>query len=92
MQLIGNELAIIWEDGKESYISAPALRAASPSAETAGERDIFGAKYGGEEGKDYSEVQIQSWKFVGTYAVRFVFSDRHQTGLYSFELLRELGN
>lgn len=92
MQLIGEELAIIWEDGTESYISAPALRAASPSAETAGERDIFGTKYGGEEGVNYSDVEIVGWKFVGTYAVRFVFSDRHQTGLYSYELLRQLGS
>jgi len=90
IQLIGNELAVIWDDGVEGYISAPALRAASPSAETAGERDIFGKQYGGEEGGNYAEVEIVDWEHVGNYAVRFHFSDRHSTGLYTWELLREL--
>lgn len=91
IQLIGNELALIWDDGSESYIPAPKLRAASPSAETAGERDIFGTLHGGEFGKDYSSVEIRSWSFVGNYAIRFRFSDGHATGLYSFELLKQLG-
>ena len=91
VQLIGDELAILWDDGSESYISAPILRAASPSAETAGERDIFGRLHGGEQGKDYSAVTILSWQFVGNYAIRFRFSDGHATGLYSYELLKQLG-
>ncbi len=91
IQLIGNELALLWEDGSETYIQAPALRAASPSAETAGERDILGVLHGGEHGKDYSKVAIDSWQFVGNYAIRFKFSDGHATGLYSYELLKSLG-
>lgn len=91
IQLIGNELALLWADGSESYIQAPVLRAASPSAETAGERDILGVLHGGEHGKDYSAVTIESWQFVGNYAIRFKFSDGHATGLYSYELLKRLG-
>lgn len=91
IQLIGNELALLWEDGTESYIQASALRAASPSAETAGERDILGVLHGGERGKDYSKTRILSWQFVGNYAIRFKFSDGHGTGLYSYELLKRLG-
>ncbi|MBD5780738.1 DUF971 domain-containing protein [Pelagicoccus sp. NFK12] len=91
IQLIGNELALLWQDGSESYIKAPVLRAASPSAETAGERDILGVLHGGERGKDYSQVTIDSWQFVGNYAIRFKFSDGHATGLYSYELLKSLG-
>lgn len=91
IQLIGGELAIVWDDGSESYIAGPKLRAASPSAETAGERDIFGKQYGGEFGKDYAEVEILGWQHVGNYAIRFRFSDGHATGLYSFELLDSLG-
>ncbi|MBK1876591.1 gamma-butyrobetaine hydroxylase-like domain-containing protein [Pelagicoccus mobilis] len=92
IQLIGNELALLWEDGSETYILAPVLRAASPSAETAGERDILGVLHGGEHGKDYSQVRIESWQFVGNYAIRFKFSDGHATGLYSYELLKRLGD
>ena len=57
MQLIGSELAIAWEDGKESYIDSPKLRANSPSASVSGEKDIFGTQYGGEAGKDHSQVE-----------------------------------
>jgi len=92
MQLIGTELAIIWQDGSESYIASDVLRANSPSASVSGERDIFGTQYGGESGKDYSGVLIESWSPVGNYAVRFHFSDGHNTGLYSYELLRKLGS
>ncbi len=92
MQLIGTEIAIAWEDGEESYISAQKLRANSPSASVSGEKDIFGTQYGGESGKDYSQVEIESWTPVGNYAFRFHFSDGHNTGIYSYDYLRKLGN
>ncbi len=90
MQLIGTELAIQWEDGSESYISSESLRANSPSASVSGERDILGNQYGGESCKDYSQVTIDSWTQVGNYAFRFQFSDGHNTGIYSYDLLRQL--
>jgi len=90
IQLIGTELAIQWEDGSESYISSESLRANSPSAAVSGERDILGNQYGGETGKDYSQVNIDSWTQVGNYAFRFQFSDGHNTGIYSYDLLRQL--
>lgn len=92
IQIIGNEVAIAWENGEEGYISFSKLRAASPSAETAGEKDIFGAQYGGESGKSYSDVEVNSWEFVGGYAIRFQFSDGHRTGLYSYDYLYGLTN
>lgn len=90
IQLIGNEVAIVWSDGAETYLNGPQLRAASPSAETRGEKDIFGNQYGGHEKKDFSKVEVVGWEQVGNYAIRFDFSDGHRTGLYSYELLREL--
>jgi DUF971 family protein len=91
IQLIGSEVAIAWDDGRESYFQGPQLRAASPSAETQGERDIFGQKYGGDGSKDFAGVTVRSWEQVGNYAVRFDFSDGHRTGLYSYDYLRKLG-
>lgn len=91
VQIIGNEVAIVWSDGTESYLAAEKLRAASPSAETQGERDIFGQKYGGSEKTDYSGVTVLGWEQIGNYALRFDFSDGHRTGLYSYELLQEIG-
>ena len=92
VQVIGSELAIRWEDGSESYISFALLRAASPSAEVRGERDIFGTKYGGEAPKNYEGVSVTRWERVGSYALRFVFSDGHGTGLYPYDYLKKLGD
>jgi DUF971 family protein len=91
VQLIGDEFAIAWDDGKESYFPAAMLRGASPSAETQGERDILGNQYGGHPPRAFPGVQIVSWEHVGNYALRFDFSDGHRTGIYSFEYLRKLG-
>jgi len=91
IQLVGSEVAIRWDDGKESYISSATLRAASPSAETRGERDIFGHQYGGEPPKNYVGVDVTGWERIGNYAIRFEFSDGHRTGLYGYDLLRGLG-
>ena len=91
VQIIGSEVAIRWDDGQESFLSFATLRAASPSAETKGEHDIFGHQYGGEVPKNYVGVEVTNWERIGNYAIRFDFSDGHRTGLYSYELLRQLG-
>ncbi|HEY0968957.1 MAG TPA: DUF971 domain-containing protein [Opitutaceae bacterium] len=90
IQLIGNEVAIAWSDGRETYFPAEGLRAASPSAENQGERDIFGQQYGGDGPKTFPGVLVTGWEQVGNYAVRFDFSDGHRTGLYSYDYLRKL--
>jgi DUF971 family protein len=92
LQIIGTEIAIRWNDGKESYITFATLRAASPSAEVRGEHDIFGHKYGGEAPKNYVGVEVTGWDQIGNYAIRFKFSDGHGSGLYSYDLLRQLGD
>jgi len=92
VQLIGSEVAIQWEDGSESYITFATLRAASPSAEMRGERDILGQQYGGEATRSFAGVEVTGWDRIGNYALRFEFSDGHRTGLYSYELLRQLGD
>ena len=91
IQIIGTEVAIRWDDGKESFITFATLRSASPSAEVKGERDIFGTHYGGEAPRDYRGVEVTGWERIGNYAIRFEFSDGHRTGLYHYALLRELG-
>lgn len=91
IQLIGTDVALRWEDGSESFISFATLRAASPSAQVQGERDVFGNVYGGEAPRDYRGVEVTGWERIGNYAIRFEFSDGHRTGLYSYDLLRKLG-
>nr|WP_218280802.1 gamma-butyrobetaine hydroxylase-like domain-containing protein [Verrucomicrobium spinosum] len=62
---IGNEIAIAWEDGRESFLPMEKLRAASPSAENIGERDLLGKLYGGTNQKEYPGVSVTGWKSVG---------------------------
>ena len=90
IQLIGTELAIVWEDGSESYFPAEFLRAKSPSAETKGEVDILGNQYGGQGPKEFPGVRIKGWEIHGNYALRPMFSDGHSSGLYSWQYLKEL--
>ena len=90
IQLIGQEIAIVWNDGAETYYPMEALRAASPSAQNIGERDILGNQYGGDGPKKFPGVTVRGWEIVGNYAVRFDFSDGHNTGIYSYDYLRDL--
>jgi DUF971 family protein len=90
IQLIGPEVAIAWDDGMETYFLGEDLRAASPSAENVGERDILGNQYGGDGPKKFPGVTVLAWEQVGNYALRFEFSDRHRTGLFSYDYLRAL--
>jgi DUF971 family protein len=90
VQLIGSEVAIRWSDGTESFITFATLRANSPSAEVRGEQDIFGTKYGGEAPRSHIGVEVLTWEQVGNYALRFDFSDRHSTGLFTYPLLKRL--
>ena len=91
IQMIGDEIAIAWSDGAESFLRPDLLRRASPSAETQGERDVFGNQYGGAGRADYSGVRVLGWELIGKYALRFEFSDGHRTGLYTYDYLRKLG-
>jgi len=91
IQIVGNEVAIAWSDGGESFFTFEKLRGASPSAEMQGERDVLGVKHGGHEGPHRFEgVQVLGWEQIGNYAICFNFSDGHRTGLYSYDYLRDL--
>ncbi|MDD2762472.1 MAG: DUF971 domain-containing protein [Opitutaceae bacterium] len=92
VQIIGSEVALRWSDGRETYFPSGRLRAASPSAETQGERDILGQRHGGHERRDFPGVTVTGWERVGNYALRFDFSDGHRTGLYSYEYLLQLAD
>ncbi len=92
IQIIGDEVAIRWSDGAESYYPMHMLRALSPSAENTGERDLLGQVIGGDNRgfEDFAGVRVEGWEPVGGYAIQFQFSDGHRTGLYSYSYLREI--
>jgi DUF971 family protein len=87
---IGTEIAIVWSDGSENYYPMERLRAASPSAENTGERDLLGNKIGGTDQKEFPGVLVTGWRVIGGYAIQFDFSDGHNTGLFGFDYLKKL--
>ncbi len=90
--MIGNEVAISWSDGTETFYLMERLRALSPSAENQGEKGLFGEQYGGTDQKEFPGVIVTGWVPVGGYGIQFSFSDGHRTGIYSFEYLREIAS
>lgn len=92
IQIIGNELAILWPDGRENYFHAEQLRAGSPSAENIGEPDILGKIHGGDPRTEFPVVRLKAWYPVGNYAIRLAFSDGHASGLFSWQYLQHLAS
>lgn len=79
-------LELTYDNGAVHKLSAEFLRVHSPSAEVKGHGP-------GQEvlqiGKQ--DVQIEGIEPVGSYAVKLVFSDGHDTGLFSWDYLYEIG-
>jgi DUF971 family protein len=93
IEIIGNELALLWSDDREDYFTHHFLRLNSPSAENIGERDLTGGTFlPTSTAKIPEDVRITGWQPIGGYAIQLHFSDGHRTGLYSFDYLRRLGD
>ena len=91
IQQIGNELAIKWPDGSESFILLENLRRACPCAGCQGETDIMGNLYKNPEQKlTAAAFQLVRLIRVGGYAIQPVWADGHNTGIYSFDYLQRL--
>lgn len=81
-------IEIDFSDGVNVTLPAEYLRVESPSAEVMG--------HGGPSTKKIiagrRHVKILTVEQVGHYAIRIVFDDKHDTGIYSWSYLRELGD
>jgi len=79
-------LEIAFEDGKRFELPCEYLRVYSPSAEVRGHGPGQEVLQLGKE-----NVNIEQIEPVGNYAVALHFDDGHNTGIYSWETLYELG-
>ena len=80
-------LEVDFDDGKSFSLPAEYLRVESPSAEVQG--------HGPNERKTIPgrrHVGIMGIEPVGNYAIRLLFDDLHDTGIYSWDLLYDLGS
>ena len=82
-----DSLFVKFDNGYETTLSAELLRVESPSAEVQGHG--IGQKIT-PFGK--AEVTILAIEPVGNYAIRISFSDGHDTGLYSWDILYNYGH
>lgn len=78
-------LEVTFEDGAHYHLPLEYLRVFSPSAEVRG----HGGPMQLVTGKRY--VGVESIDPVGAYAIQLNFDDGHNTGVYSWDILRELG-
>ena len=87
-KLDDNEISISWADGAETRLPIDFLRSKCPCAgcvdEWTGEVMV---KY-----EDVAGVGLETMKQVGTYAFSIRFSDGHDTGIFTYKRLRELGD
>jgi ATP-binding protein involved in chromosome partitioning len=79
-------LTVSGESGPAHVLSAEMLRVMSPSAEVQGHSPDQRVTVAGKRG-----VKIKELRGVGNYAVRIVFDDGHDTGLYAWSYLETLG-
>lgn len=83
---VSKQLTVSFEDGASFDYSAEYLRVFSPSAE------VRGHGKGQEVLQTHKErVAITGVEPVGHYAIKLVFDDGHDSGLYSWDYLYELG-
>jgi DUF971 family protein len=79
-------LHVTFEEGVQFALPAEYLRVESPSAEVQGhgpgQKTIVGGK---------QQIGIGAVEPVGHYAVRLIFDDGHDTGIFSWDYLHDLG-
>src|SRR2546423_3115788 len=92
IQQIGNELAIQWSDGGESYLNLELIRRACPCAACGGEPDVLGNVLRPEVSHTDASFQLDSFVVVGGYAPQPRWHDGHNTWVYSFQYLRPVGS
>jgi len=93
IQPIGNELAVKWEDGSESFVPFETLRRACPCAGCKGEVDIMGNVYKNPDKPLMpSAFQLVRITNVGGYAVQPLWADGHASGLFPYDYLHRLGS
>ena len=91
--LMDSELAIKWSDEKESYIPLKLLRDHCPCAFCSGESDVLGNVYKGPT-QNLADISYKATNIekVGHYAIRIFWGDCHSDGLFTYDLLRKLGD
>ena len=87
VELDGDRILIDWSDGHQSVYSARDLRINCGCAECVEEwsnRKLL------DPATVAADIRAEDYLMVGRYAVQFLWSDTHYTGIYPFDVLRRL--
>ena len=92
-RLPDGRLRIQWSDDVARDYTIEQLREACPCAACRGERGARSNSPSADENlqKEPTPLTLSGMTPVGNYAYSVAFSDGHATGIYTFDLLRELG-
>ena len=83
---VSRKLELTFDDGKTFQLPCEFLRVYSPSAEVRGHGPGQETLQAGKK-----NVEIKAVEPVGNYAVQLAFSDGHNTGIYSWDILYDYG-
>ncbi len=86
-----NQLMIAFDNGQAFSLDAEYLRVMTPSAADRGHGPASRPGMGGRTVAGKAKVRLETVTPIGRYAVRLGFSDGHDTGLYTWAFLFQLG-
>ena len=86
-QADGRTLSIVWTDGRHDLYDVVQLRRLCPCAQCIDEWTREKRLKESDVSDGIRPVQIDS---VGSYALKVQFSDGHRTGIYTFQMLRDM--
>ena len=87
LQISGQSITVEWNDGHKSVYDAKHLRVSCMCAECVEEwsnRKLL------DPATVPADIRAEDHLLVGRYAVQFLWSDSHYTGIYPFDVLRAL--
>lgn len=90
--VIGDELALAFEDGCEVYLPLPMLRRSCPCAACQGEPDALGRVIRPKVEHGARAFELVRFEVMGGYALQLYWADGHSSGIYSFAYLRGLAD
>jgi len=91
-QAFGEYLAISWGNGHESLLAFAMLRDNCPCANCRGEPDLLGRLHMPESQAPRNKAgdNLAGMQPVGRYGLQLIWGDGHNTGIYTFDYLRQL--
>jgi DUF971 family protein len=90
--VIGDELALSFDDGLEIYLKLPMLRRACPCAACQGEPDALGRVLRPRVEYGPRAFELEKFEAVGGYAIQLFWADGHSSGIYSYTYLQKLAD